>query len=50
MERYVWTGKDARGRQFKPIFTNTPQHYNIFHGTLWEMIDGKRKKIRSVWN
>jgi hypothetical protein len=45
---YIWTGVDVRGRRFTPIRTKTPQHYNIYKGSLWKevIIDNKiRKKL-----
>lgn len=49
--KYVITGKDRSGRRFSPIHTNTPLHYNIWQGTLWEKLDsGKRKKVREYFN
>lgn len=49
--RYVITGVDRSGKRFKPIYTNTPQHYNIWKGTLWEILpDGKRRKIKEYYN
>lgn len=50
---YVITGIDRAGKRFSPIYTFTPQNYNIWKGTLWEIVDkgtGKRKKIREYFN
>jgi hypothetical protein len=33
---YVITGKDRSGKRFTPIHTTTPQHYNIWKGSIWE--------------
>ena len=50
MKKYVITGKDVNGKRFK-IETETPQHYNIFCGSLWELgKDGKRKLILRYHN
>jgi hypothetical protein len=46
MTKYVITGKDKSGKRFSPITTTTPQHYNIWSGSLWELINGKRKLIK----
>jgi hypothetical protein len=47
---YIITGTDRSGKRFR-IETLTPQHYNIWKGTLWELLDnGKRKKVREYWN
>lgn len=48
--KYVITGTDRNGKRFK-INTDTPQHYNIWKGTLWEVQEnGKRKKVKEYWN
>jgi len=43
---FTITGKDKRGKRFV-IHTLTPQHYNIWSGTLWYIKDGKRKRIKT---
>ncbi len=44
--KYVITGVLRNGKRFDPIYTNKPQHYNIWMGTLWELQpNGKRKKL-----
>ena len=43
---YVITGTLKNGTRFSPITTATPQHYNIWCGSLWELINGKRKLIK----
>ena len=43
---YVITGIKRDGKRFKPIHTHTPQHYNIWKGSLWGIVNGKRKLIR----
>lgn len=49
--KYIITGTLRNGKRFKPIHTNTPQHYNIWMGTLWKKLPhGKRKKLRGYWN
>ena len=46
-KQFVITGVDANGKRFKPIKTNTPQHYNIYKGSLWKIKeDGKRKLVK----
>jgi hypothetical protein len=50
-KKYVITGTDRNGKRFKPIKTNTPQHYNIYEGSLWELKEnGKRKLIKRYYN
>ena len=53
--KYVITGTLRNGRRFKPIYTNIPQHYNIYHGTIWKLVEGEdglkhRKKMVEIWN
>jgi hypothetical protein len=49
--KYVITGVDRSGKRFKPIHTNTPQHYNIWKGTIWRKTDdGKRVRVREIYN
>ena len=50
MDKYVITGTLKSGKRFKPIHTTTPQHYNIWQGTLWQLVDGKRKKVKDYIN
>jgi len=51
MSKYIITGKDKSGKRFKPIHTDTPQHYNIWSGTLWKIDEnGKKKKIKEYFN
>lgn len=50
MAKYKITGKLKNGKSFSPIHTDTPQHYNIWKGSLWRNDDGKYKKIRSYDN
>lgn len=51
MAKYIITGEDRAGRRFKPIHTNTPWNYNIWKGTVWEALEGgKRKKVKTIWN
>jgi hypothetical protein len=48
--QYTITGKDKAGKRFR-INTDTPQHYNIWRGTLWQNLDnGKRKLILTYFN
>ena len=45
MTKYIITGILKNGRRFKPIHTDTPQHYNIWKGTVWKINNEKRKMI-----
>ena len=47
--KYVITGIDRAGKRFSPIHTTTPQHYNIWMGTIWQIINGKRKLIKRLY-
>jgi hypothetical protein len=50
-EDFVITGILTNGKRFKPIHTKTPQHYNIWKGTIWQLMNnGKRKLIKRIWN
>ena len=49
---YHVTGIDRNGRRFK-IITNKGMHammINIYRGSVWEVINGKRKLIKRVYN
>ncbi len=50
MARFVITGTLRNGKRFKPIHTDTPRNYNIWKGTLWEIINGKRKRVLEYFN
>ena len=50
MAKYVITGVLRNGRRFNPINTDTPQHYNIWRGTIWKLVNGKRKLVVRIWN
>ena len=48
---FIITGILRNGRRFKPIYTHTPWHYNIWRGTVWiDMGNGKRKKAYEIYN
>ena len=55
MAKYMITGVDKQLRRFNPIRTDTPQHYNIYRGTVWELLKNdpkgrKRKILYTIWN
>jgi hypothetical protein len=50
MSKFVITGTLKNGKRFKPIYTNTPECYNIWKGTLWDISSGKRKKVKDYFN
>jgi hypothetical protein len=46
---YIITGIDRQGKRFR-IETETPQHYNVYKGTLWhKVINGKKKLIKRYY-
>lgn len=45
---YIITGTDRDGKRFR-IETTTPQHYNIYKGNLWEIVNGKKKLIKKYF-
>lgn len=47
---YVITGVLKNGTRFTPITTTTPQHYNIWRGSVWLIKDGKRKLVKRIYN
>jgi hypothetical protein len=49
-DKYVITGTLVNGRRFTPITTETPQHYNVWKGSLWKLVNGKRKLIHRYYN
>ena len=47
---YTITGKDRNGKRFR-INTNSPEHYNIWQGTVWQNLNnGKRKRVLTYSN
>lgn len=50
MIKYVITGVLRNGKRFTPIHTITPQHYNIWRGTIWRLVKGKRKLVQRIYN
>lgn len=50
--RYIITGLDVRGKRFA-IHTDSYIHamgINLHQGNVWELKDGKRKRIKSIYN
>jgi len=48
---YIITGVDCKGKRFNPIRTQTPQHYNIYNGSIWNLqANGKRRLIKRIYN
>jgi len=51
--KYVITGTDYHGKRFSPIRTNNLSYamsHNVYNGTLWEIVSGKRKRIFTWYN
>lgn len=51
--KFVVTGVLVNGRRFSPIRTSNPMiadSINLYRGSVWEIINGKRKLIKRVWN
>ena len=47
---FTITGVDINGKRFK-IETETPYHFNVFKGTLWQNLpNGKRKQVLTYIN
>lgn len=50
--RYEVTGTDRGGKRFK--ISTTILAYalsiNLWRGSVWEVVDGKRTRIKEVWN
>lgn len=44
---FLITGTDKNGNPFK-IHTETPWHYNIWKGTIWKLIEGKKKLVKRI--
>lgn len=50
MTNYTITGTDRNGKRFT-INTDTPQHYNIWKGSIWQLaVDGKRTLVKRIYN
>ena len=50
--KYIVTGLDVGGKRFA-LRTDSYIHamgINLYQGTVWEIIDGKRKRIKSTYN
>ena len=52
MTYYIVTGVLTNGRRFKLQYSDYRQAMgiNLWRGNVWEVIDGKRKRIKSVTN
>jgi hypothetical protein len=50
--QFVITGTLVNDKRFRPIYTKTPQHYNIWKGTIWKVdkTTGKRKRFQQINN
>lgn len=53
MDKYIVTGILVNGRRFKAIHTTNRLYafgINLYRGSVWEVVDGKRKLLLRVWN
>lgn len=47
--KYQITGITRDGRRFSPINTNMPANYNVWSGTIWEVMpNGQRRMIQRI--
>lgn len=55
-DRYIVTGVTTDGRRFRLIYTHCRHalyhvmHINLWRGSVWEEVNGKRKLIKRVIN
>ncbi len=51
-DSFVVTGVTTRGKRFTQKYVSIYNAFNInlFRGNVWGVKDGKRQKIKSVWN
>lgn len=47
--QYLITGVKLNGERFR-IITATPEHYNIYRGSLWLLTESGKKLIRRIYN
>jgi hypothetical protein len=53
MKEYHVTGLYYQSnRRFKTVYSDlyTALGINLWRGTVWEVVNGKRTRIKSVWN
>jgi hypothetical protein len=52
MATYIVTGIDRSGKRFKREYDDAfwAMRINLWRGNVWQVIDGKRKRIKSVYN
>jgi len=51
--KYVVTGVLANGKRFKPMYFDRliwAFSINLWRGSVWEEVNGKRRLIRRVYN
>lgn len=47
--KYQITGTNRDGRRFSPINTNMPANYNVWTGTIWEIMpNGQRRMVQRI--
>jgi len=49
---YAVTGVTVHGKRFSLLFDNLfhAMHINLFRGSVWEVVNGKRKLLKRVYN
>lgn len=53
MENYIVTGVTIYGKRFRAIHTNNIRHamgINLYRGSVWLEVNGKRTLIKRVYN
>lgn len=50
MENFIITGVDKSGKRFDPIHTDSPEHYNIWKGTLWRMNNNGKRTMAIIYS
>lgn len=52
METYIVTGIDRNGKRFRKEYDDafTAMHINLWRGNVWRLVDGKKTRIKSVYN
>tara|TARA_Y100000034_G_C6634527_1_gene277152 strand:- start:269 stop:490 length:222 start_codon:yes stop_codon:yes gene_type:complete len=50
--KYIVTGVDRQGKRFKKEYSDPKWAFgiNLWQGSIWKEVDGKRKLLRRVYN
>lgn len=51
-DKYLITGTDTRGRKFRRVYENPlfALAINLWRGRVWQVRNGKRKLLKTVFN